>query len=44
MLDKTAESDAEINIEDDGTLHIYASKQEGSGRPPRFRKTKWPKF
>jgi polyribonucleotide nucleotidyltransferase len=27
-----AESGAEINIEDDGTVHIYASKQEGLDR------------
>jgi polyribonucleotide nucleotidyltransferase len=27
-----AESGAEINIEDDGTVHIYASKQEGLER------------
>ena len=27
-----AESGTEINIEDDGTVHIYASKQEGLER------------
>ena len=27
-----AESGAELNIEDDGTVHIYASKQEGLER------------
>ncbi|MGL5020171.1 MAG: hypothetical protein ACRDBP_18695 [Luteolibacter sp.] len=27
-----AESGAEINIEDDGTVHIFASKQEGLDR------------
>ena len=41
-----AESGAEINIEDDGTVHIYASKQEGSmraqgdDRPACSRKSK----